>query len=483
MENNNQKEKMNQNELEDLNEIEKLNAEKLKTYEDLEDKKDNTVEDIKEISTETAIEITNLCKQYKMFARKKDRILETLFPSHPRHGVFSAIEDFNLEVKKGEVLGVLGKNGAGKSTLLKMITGVVTPTAGDIKVNGKISSLLELGTAFNPELTGIANIYQHGQVMGLSNEEIKAKEQEIIDFADIGEHLYQPVKTYSSGMFARLAFACAINVDPDVLIVDEVLSVGDMAFQLKCFKKFEQFKKKGKTILFVTHSITDILRNCTRTIIIDSGRKIFDGGVKEGVERYKKIIVGLSPKESKEGVLSDKELLEKNANYNADKKASGDTWKSHFNENPNLITYGNGVAEVIDYGMFDEKENYISVLENDREVILKSKIKFHKDVKDPIFTMTVKDFKGLEMCGTNTLIEKIATGDYKKGEIVEASFKQKINVAPGKYTLSFSCTHFNHRGELEVLDRKYDALLIEVLSTKDTVGLMRLDCDISIQKV
>ena len=327
MENNNQKEKMNQNELEDLNEIEKLNAEKLKTYEDLEDKKDNTVEDIKEISTETAIEITNLCKQYKMFARKKDRILETLFPSHPRHGVFSAIEDFNLEVKKGEVLGVLGKNGAGKSTLLKMITGVVTPTAGDIKVNGKISSLLELGTAFNPELTGIANIYQHGQVMGLSNEEIKAKEQEIIDFADIGEHLYQPVKTYSSGMFARLAFACAINVDPDVLIVDEVLSVGDMAFQLKCFKKFEQFKKKGKTILFVTHSITDILRNCTRTIIIDSGRKIFDGGVKEGVERYKKIIVGLSPKESKEGVLSDKELLEKNANYNADKKASGDTWK------------------------------------------------------------------------------------------------------------------------------------------------------------
>ena len=181
--------------------------------------------------------------------------------------------------------------------------------------------------------------------------------------------------------------------------------------------------------------------------------------------------------------FSSGKILEKNPNYQADEKASGDTWKSHFNENPNLITYGNGDAEVIDYGMFDEKENYISVLENDREVILKSKIKFHKDVKDPIFTMTVKDFKGLEMCGTNTLIEKIATGDYKKGEIVEVSFKQKINVAPGKYTLSFSCTHFDHRGELEVLDRKYDALLIEVLSTKDTVGLMRLDSNISIQKV
>ena len=174
-----------------------------------------------------------------------------------------------------------------------MITGVVTPTKGTIEAKGKISSLLELGTAFNQELTGYENIYQHGQVMGLTNEEIKAREQEIIDFADIGDHLYQPVKTYSSGMFARLAFACAINVNPDILIVDEVLSVGDMSFQLKCFKKFEQFKESGKTILFVTHSITDILRNCTRTIIIDAGRKIFDGDVKEGVEKYKKIIVEL----------------------------------------------------------------------------------------------------------------------------------------------------------------------------------------------
>lgn len=425
------------------------------------------------------LEIKNLSKGYKMFARKKDRILETLFPSVQRHGTFEAMQDFNLEVKKGEVLGVLGKNGAGKSTLLKMITGVVTPTSGTINAYGKISSLLELGTAFNPELTGVENIYQHGQVMGLTNAEIEEKKQEIIDFADIGEHLYQPVKTYSSGMFARLAFACAINVDPDILIVDEVLSVGDMAFQLKCFKKFQQFKENGKTILFVTHSITDILRNCTRTIIIDGGRKIFDGDVKQGVEKYKKIIVGLDDKQSKEGLLTDKEILEQNPNIlkNIDKN---ELWKTHFNENPNLITYGNGSAEVFDYGMFDENGNYISVIENDREIILKSKIKFLKDVKDPIFTMTLKDFKGLEIAGTNTLIEKIVTGEYKKGQIVEAHFKQKFNVAPGKYTLSFSCTHFNHKGELEVLNRKYDALLVEVLSTKDTVGLMRLDSKIDI---
>lgn len=434
-------------------------------------------------NTDIALKIQGLCKGYKMFARKKDRILETMFPPIQRHGMFNAMQDFNLELKKGEVLGVLGKNGAGKSTLLKMITGVVTPTSGKIEVNGKISSLLELGTAFNPELTGLENIYQHGQVMGLSKEQIESTKQEVIEFADIGEHLYQPVKTYSSGMFARLAFACAINVDPDILIVDEVLSVGDMAFQLKCFKKFQQFKEKGKTILFVTHSITDVLRNCTRTIIIDSGKKIFDGGVKEGVEKYKKIIVGLDEKQSKEGILTDKEILEKNPNYKQIVEKTGDIWKTHFNENPNLITYGNGDAEVIDYGMFDENGNYISVLENDKKVVLKSKIVFNKDVKDPIFTMTLKDFKGLEIGGTNTLIEKIATGNFKKGDIVIAEFKQILNVAPGKYTLSFSCTHFNHRGELEVLNRKYDALLIEVLSVKDTVGLMRLDSDIAIKKL
>lgn len=437
----------------------------------------------------TTVKITGLCKDYKMFATKKDRLIETMFPMCERHGIFKAIEKFDLEVKEGEVLGVLGKNGAGKSTLLKMITGVVTPTSGNIEIQGKISSLLELGTAFNMDLTGYQNIYQHGQVMGLTNEEIKEKEQDIIDFADIGDHLSQPVKTYSSGMFARLAFACAINVDPDILIVDEVLSVGDMAFQLKCFKKFEQFKKAGKTILFVTHSIADVLRNCTRTIIIESGKKIFDGNVKEGVERYKKIIVGLSPEESKKAEQTDDEIFAENKNYKADhkrkesKRITKDLWRIKLSENPDCIDYGNGKAEVYDYGVFDEKQNLTNIIENDKEITLKSKVEFLENIKDPIFTMTLKDIKGLDICGTNTLNERIITGEFKKGDIAIAEFKQIFNVAPGRYTLSFSCTHFNEKGELEVLNRKYDALLIEILSMKDTVGLMRLDSEITINKI
>ena len=433
---------------------------------------------MKKEEKEIAIEIKNLTKEYKMYPTKKDRLIEAVFPGAQRHGTFRAMDNLNLEVKKGEILGILGKNGAGKSTLLKMVTGVVTPTSGEIITKGKISSLLELGTAFNMELTGIENIYHHGQVMGLTNEQIEERKQEIIDFADIGEHLYQPVKTYSSGMFARLAFSCAINVDPEILIVDEVLSVGDMAFQLKCFKKFDQFKKAGKTILFVTHSITDVLKNCTRTIIINSGKKIFDGGVKEGVEKYKKIIVGLD--ESLQPEKEEKKKISIEGDFKKEKAKN--TWKSHFNQNNNIIEYGNGQADVIDYGIFDENGKYLQSIDNAKDVILKSKIKFNADVNEPIFTMTLKDFNGLEVCGTNTLIEKIATGKFKKGDIVEVSFKTRLRVAPNKYTLSFSCTHFKPNGELEVLSRKYDALLVEIISSKEHVGILSLDTDIKIEK-
>ena len=422
---------------------------------------------------ENIIEISNLTKSYKMYNSKQARLLEVIFPRIKKHTEFKALDNLNLNVKRGEILGILGKNGAGKSTLLKIITGVATQSSGSLQINGKISSLLELGTAFNPELTGEENIYQHAQVMGLSKKEIEEKKQEIVDFADIGEHLYQPVKTYSSGMFARLAFACAINVDPEILIVDEVLSVGDMAFQLKCFKKFEEFKSKGKTILFVTHNVSDVLKNCTRTIILQRGTKIFDGDVKEGVELYKKIITGND--DSKETMLKEK-LKGKSVKLDDDENS----WRIHFNQNPNLIEYGNKSAEVIDYGIFDENGDYLNVIDNEKVVVLKSKIKFNKDIDNPIFTMTIKNFNGVEIAGTNTMIEKIYPGKFKNGEIAICEFKQNLPIVPGAYTLSFSCTYINSKGELEVLNRKYEALLIEIVSSKNSVGIIKLDSKINI---
>ena len=494
------------------------------------------------MDNDVAIKIEHLYKNYKMFARKKDRFLETILPNYKKHGEFSAINDLNLEIKKGEVLGILGKNGAGKSTLLKMITGVVTPTSGTIQVNGKISSLLELGTAFNMELTGVENIYQHGQVMGLTHDEIKAKEQEIIDFADIGDHLIQPVKTYSSGMFARLAFACAINVNPDILIVDEVLSVGDMAFQLKCFKKFEEFKKQGKTILFVTHNVADVIRNCNRSIIIANGRKIFDGDVKTGVDKYKKIIVGIEDEEiqkdniemiedeqknqqqdSKQQEKENKkdknninkentsnlengqnsnlnqenkkeDIKEKEENLNKENnnkkinitanshKNDNKTWKEYFMQNPDLLTYGNGQAEIIDYGIFDDNGDYQKTINNNQEYTVKMKVKFNEEIDEPIFALSIKDFKGLELGGVNTRAYKKITGLYEKGDTVIVEFKQSFPLAPEKYTLSFGCTKITQNGELEVFDRKYDALFIEIIAYRDCLGLIDLKSEINITK-
>lgn len=426
--------------------------------------------------SDTVIKISNLVKEYKMYSNKKDRLLEAVLPGYKKHSTFRAMDNLDLEIKKGEVLGILGKNGAGKSTLLKMITGVVSPTSGSLEVNGKISSLLELGAAFNPELTGYENIYQHGQVMGLSDKEIKEKEKEIIEFADIGDHLSQPVKTYSSGMFARLAFACAINVDPDILIVDEVLSVGDMAFQLKCFKKFEQFKNKGKTIIFVTHNINDVMTNCNRAIILENGKKTFDGTVKDGVNRYKKIIVGINPDEEEKKQEELKQISKEIKN-------DGELWKDKFNQNPNMIEYGNNEAEVFDYGVFDKDGNPVSTFDNGDLITFKSKVRFNTKVNEPIFTLTVKDFSGKDIAGTNSNIEKIATGTFEKGDVAIAEFTQKVPIAPGKYTVSFSCTKYNASGELEALSRKYDAILIEIMSSKNIVGIVKLDSEINVNKI
>ena len=357
-----------------------------------------------------------------------------------------------------------------------MVTGVVTPTSGTIDIKGKISSLLELGTAFNMELTGEENIYQHGQVMGLTKEEIEQKKPEIVKFADIGEHINQPVKTYSSGMFARLAFACAINVNPDILIVDEVLSVGDIAFQLKCFKKFEQFKKEGKTILFVTHNVADVIRNCNRAIIISEGSIIFDGDVKTGVDKYKKMIVGIEDENVIEHELKqDKEKIPIDIHKNDNKE-----WKSKFMQNPDMLSYGNGKAEIIDYGIFDNNGDFQTTINNNDEYIVKMKIKFNEFIDEPIFAMSIKDFKGLELGGANTNSYKVLTGTYEKGQEVIVEFKQTFPLAPEKYTLSFGCTTFNPNGDLEVFDRKYDALFIEIISHRDCLGIIDLKSEINI---
>lgn len=421
---------------------------------------------------EPIISVKNLSKRYKVYARKKDIIAEALLPHANRHTYFTAVNNISFDVMPGESVGILGCNGAGKSTLLKMITGVVTPTEGTIKLGGRVSSLLELGTSFNPELTGYENIYQHGQIFGFTNDEIKAKEQEIIDFADIGDHISQPVKTYSSGMFARLAFACAINVDPDILIVDEVLSVGDMAFQMKCFRKFQQFKEKNKTILFVSHNTNDILTNCSRAMILRKGDCIFDGSAKEGVERYKKIMSGIDMEQNKaaESTAVAAEVKE------------GEKMSAAFENNDKLLVYGNGNADIIDYGVFDDNDKPLSSMNNTDPVRIILKAKFNQAVDDPIFAINIRDFKGVEIAGANTELYKVETGHFDAGDTVTVEFRQSIPLAIDKYSLSFGCVKRLENGEIEVMDRHYDAIFVDITSDRPSPGILDLKTEFTIRR-
>ncbi len=232
-----------------------------------------------------AIRVKDLTKKYKLYQKRSER-LANAFGKEKNIKEFYALKGVSFEISKGECVGIIGHNGAGKSTLLKLLTGVAFPTSGEIEINGRLASMLELGSGFNPELTGMENIYFNGSLNGLTKEDIDGKLKDILEFADIGNFIEQPVKNYSSGMFARLAFSVAINVDPDILIVDEILSVGDVGFQVKCMEKFNEFKKKGKTILYVSHGLGTVKKFCDRAIWLQKGEVVDDGNSVIVVERY-----------------------------------------------------------------------------------------------------------------------------------------------------------------------------------------------------
>ena len=251
----------------------------------------------------TAIKVSHLTKVYKLYDKPIDRLKESLHPLKKKyHKEFYALNDVSFEIKKGETVGIIGKNGAGKSTLLKIITGVLTPSSGHVHTNGRIASLLELGAGFNPEYTGVENIYLQGTLMGYSHSEMEAKVDEILTFADIGDFVYQPVKMYSSGMFARLAFAVAINVDPDILIVDEALSVGDAAFQLKCFAKMQKLRNNGTTILFVSHDTYSVRTLCTNALWINKGCLVDAGNPVEVINNFLYDLNGIDTSEGEKTI-------------------------------------------------------------------------------------------------------------------------------------------------------------------------------------
>ncbi len=419
---------------------------------------------------EYAIKINNISKTYRLYDKPTDRLKEALsLTKKCRHKDYNALNDVSFDVKKGECVGILGVNGAGKSTMLKIITGVLTPTSGTIEVNGKISALLELGAGFNMDYTGLENIYLNGTLMGYSEKEVEGRLEDILSFADIGDYINQPVKTYSSGMFVRLAFAVAINIDPEILIVDEALSVGDIFFQAKCFNKFEEFKNQGKTILLVTHSLSSVQKYCDKVVLLDKGRKLDEGTPAAMIDLYKKLIV-------KQAESSQNKAPASVSNYESE------NWKSKMVLNPDVNSYGNGKAEIIDFALFDNNGLITNQLSKGEEFTLKMRVKFNADIANPICAFTILDVHGRDVTGTNTMYEGCNTGVMKAGEILEATFTQKLDIQGALYLISLGCTG-QEGDDFVVYHRLYEVTNLYVISDRNTVGVYDMNSSASVKRI
>lgn len=423
-----------------------------------------------------AIQVEKLEKAYKLYSKSSDRLIETLgFGRKKRHTEHYALKGVDLTIRQGETVGIIGTNGSGKSTILKIITGVLNPTGGKVTVNGRISALLELGAGFNMEYNGIENIYLNGTMIGFSKKEIDEKMSDILEFADIGEYVYQPVKTYSSGMFVRLAFAVAINIDPEILIVDEALSVGDVFFQAKCYHKFEEFKRLGKTIVFVSHDLSSISKYCDRVVLLNQGVKLGEGEPKEMIDAYKQVLVGQYT-----GELSEKEsLLDDEQLRRAAAEKAGMAAHTEANVNPELLEYGSKKAVITEYYITDHNDKETSAVLKGNSFHIHMKVNMEEDIAAPVFAFTIKDIKGTEITGTNTMFEKVFLESVKAGETKEIIFTQEMNLQGGEYLLSLGVTGYEG-DNFTVYHRLYDVLNLTVISDKDTVGFYDMNSTIEI---
>lgn len=410
--------------------------------------------------SEIAIAVDHVSKMYKLYDKPMDRLKESLgLLRQKKYKEHFALDDVSFQVHQGETVGIIGTNGSGKSTILKIITGVLNPTAGEVRVNGRISALLELGAGFNGEYSGIENVYLNGTMIGFSREEIDAKMDDILSFADIGEFVHQPVKTYSSGMFVRLAFAVAINIEPEILIVDEALSVGDVFFQAKCYRKFEEFKEMGKTILFVSHDLSSIGKYCDRVVLLNQGHKLAEGGAKDMVNLYRKVLVNQ---------LDDDEA--ENPGENMESAPEEDSLqKEKLNLNPEVLEYGSKLAEIVDFGIYDHTGLITNAIDKGQQFSVKMKVKFNDDISEPIFAFTIKDLKGTEITGTNTMYENSPVTPKKAGDIQEITFTQMMSLEAGEYMLCLGCTGYRN-GDFTVFHRLYDVCNLTVITDKKAVG-------------
>ena len=429
---------------------------------------------------DVTVVVEHISKSYKLYEKPVDRLKESLSPFRKKyHRDFFALRDVSFSVRRGETFGILGRNGAGKSTLLKILSGIMTPTGGKVSAQGKIAALLELGAGFNPEMSGLDNVYIYGAIAGYSKQEMDKRIQGILEFADIGEFIDQPMKNYSSGMFIRLVFSAAISIEPDVLIVDEALAVGDVKFQAKCFRRFAELIARGTTIILVTHSTEQVVRHCDRAMLIEAGEVLFIGEPKAAVNRYMDLLFGCNSGETAEGEAGAP------AEQKVAKAASliqADRFENRRGYNTYEYRWGSRSAEIFDCFVTTDGENYNNEVNSGTEVTVIVWVRHLQSVEFPIYGLTIKTPDGVEVYGSNS--RDFSAGPLLKpaneGGVATVTFRFTALLAAGEYFISLGVAAEN-AGTVVPLDRRYDSVILKVNATERFFGLANLRMDVEIR--
>ncbi|HEV2763012.1 MAG TPA: ABC transporter ATP-binding protein [Pyrinomonadaceae bacterium] len=375
-----------------------------------------------------ALRVADVSKQYRIYERPSDRLLESLTRGRVvRHRPFWALKDVSFEVEKGSTVGVVGQNGCGKSTLLQIVAGTLEPTHGSVETDGRVAALLELGAGFNPELTGVENVHMNAALMGFSRRETERLLPGIERFAEIGDFIRQPVKTYSSGMYVRLAFAIAASAEPEIFVVDEALAVGDAVFQHRCLRRIKEMQQRGTTVLFVSHDAAAVRALCTRAVLLNAGRLVADGRPLDVLNHYQKII------------MEREEAYEAGRAERTDEHGAGAPSEDE-SARPLTYTYrhGDGSAEVLSAELLDSSRRRVEVVESGEPLSLRVRVRFHRDVDEPVFGFLIRNRHGVHAYGTNTEVQQLRFGTVRAGELVEVVFSFDCRLGTDTYSFSLS---------------------------------------------
>jgi len=441
-----------------------------------EERKESSKKDI-------AVDVKSVTKKYRIHHEKIPSLKQTILKfKRTAYEEFLALDDVSISVKHGETCGLIGPNGSGKSTLLKLMAKIIQPTSGKIAVNGSLSALLELGAGFHPDLTGRENIYINAAILGMKKRNIDSKLDNIIAFSELERFIDMPVKNYSSGMYMRLGFSVAINVNPDILLIDEVLAVGDQAFQAKCYKVIYDFMKSGKTIIIVSHDLETISDLCSKVVFLKDG-KIIDMGKPLGiVSKYRSYIEELEKKRIIEQQRAERKKIFKTVIEGNRKIVDGEEISRMSNLSiggETINRFGSGGAEIMTIDLFDKSGKAVDYCSFGDEVKLAYKVLFKENIEEPIFGIRITDYRGNIIYGTNSRLNKIRTGVFKKSDEATVAFSFKVTLIGGEYSVSPAVGYNDNKTYCDWINNMFS---INVLHRNMAEGLADLNPDMSIEK-